>query len=294
MARNLKHRAQFLSTLETYAFPEMGDVPVADIDIDLVAKVLRPIWETKTETASRVRGRIEAVLDYAKVHKYREGDNPAQWKGQLAHVLPKKSKVSKVEHHAALQYPEMSTFMAELADREGIAARALEVLILHSSPERARSFAARWSEFDLPADTWTIPAERMKAGKEHRVTLPARAVAILEALPREGDFVFPGMLKGMALSNMAMNQLLKRMERKGITVHGFRSTFKDWASETTNHPDIVSEAPLAAHDSRQGAGRLSPWRTKGEASALDGRLGAILLRAEVDRRDRDAYSREGL
>ena len=145
MGRNLKHRAQFLSTLETYAFPEMGDVPVADIDIDLVAKVLRPIRETKTETASRVRGRIEAVLDYAKVHKYREGDNPAQWKGQLAHVLPKKSKVSKVEHHAALQYPEMSTFMAELADREGIAARALEVLILHSPPERARSFGARWS-----------------------------------------------------------------------------------------------------------------------------------------------------
>jgi integrase len=242
--KNAKHAAQFLSTLKMYAYPALGNVPVAAVDKALVLKTIEPIWYTKTETASRVRGRIEAVLDFAKVRGYRTGDNPASWDGNLVHALPARSAITKVAHHAALPYAELPDLMLELVGREGIAARALEFTIL-TAARTGEIVGASWLEVDLGAKLWTIPAERMKSGKEHRVPLSGRAIKLLQALPRESDFVFPGASKGSALSNMAMAELLKRMNRLNITVHGFRSTFRDWAAETTNHPNHVVEMALA-------------------------------------------------
>jgi integrase len=243
--KNAKHRSQFISTLKEYVFPKLGKLAVADIDIGSVLSVLEPIWPTKTETASRVRSRIEAILDWATVRRLRTGENPARWKGNLQHVLPARARLAKPQHHAALPYAEISTFMAALRIRDGVAARALEYTIL-TAARTGEVVGARWDEIDLPARTWTIPAGRMKAGREHRVPLSNRAIEILKALPREQDnpYVFVGPRAG-GLSDMAMAAVLRRMDRADITVHGFRSTFRDWAAECTAFPNHVVEMALA-------------------------------------------------
>lgn len=244
--KNPKHAAQWPATLGTYVYPVFGSLPVAAVDTGLVTKALEPIWTAKPETASRVRGRIESVLDWAKARGYRDGENPARWKGHLENLLAEKSKVQRVKHHAALPYGEMGAFMASLRSQGGIGARALEFLIL-TAARTGEVIGARWDEFDLAQKVWIVPAERMKAGKEHRVPLSAAALAIVEAMQeaRESAFVFPGGKKGQPLSNMAMLKLLKRMGCDNLTAHGFRSTFRDWAAESTGFPSEVVEMALA-------------------------------------------------
>jgi len=244
--KNAKHADQWTNTLATYAYPVFKSLPVSAIDTPLVMKVLEPIWTTKTETATRVRGRIESVLDWATVSGYRSGENPARLKGHLDNLLPKRSKVQKVAHHPALPYSELTDFVARVRAQDGAAARALELLILTASRTN-EVIASTWQEFDLSTGVWTIPAERMKMGKEHRVPLSPRAIEIVKAQEavRQNDYVFPGARYGKPLSNMAMLELLKRMGRTDITVHGFRSTFRDWAGETTHYPREVCEAALA-------------------------------------------------
>ncbi|MBR0660222.1 tyrosine-type recombinase/integrase [Neoroseomonas oryzicola] len=247
---NEKHAAQWTATLTTYAYPTLGDLPVSAIAMEQVKDVLAPIWTKKAETARRVRGRIEAVLDYATVHGWREGPNPARWKGNLALALAKKSKVAKVEHHAALPWKEVGAFLTTLQGQSGTAARALEFLIL-TAARTGEVIGARWSEIDLAGAVWTVPADRMKAGKEHRIPLSAQSLAVLAPFAAaraegEGDgFVFPGQFAGKPLSNMAMLKVLERMKRTDLTVHGFRSTFRDWAGEATHHPREVIEHALA-------------------------------------------------
>jgi integrase len=243
--RNDKHAAQWTSTLETYAYPVFGDLPVQAIDTGLVLKALETIWTTKPETASRVRGRVEAILDWAATRGYRRCENPARWKGHLQNLLPKRSKVRKVEHHAALPFKEVPAFMKAVAAQPGIAAKLMVFTIL-TAARTGEALGARWSEIDLEAGIWTVPAERMKAGLEHRVPLSAAALAILaEQRNLDDTFVFPGGRRGKPLSNMAMLVLLRRMERGDLTVHGFRSSFRDWASETTHFPSEVVEMALA-------------------------------------------------
>jgi integrase len=246
--KNPKHAKQWPATLEAYVYPLIGALPVQAIDTGLVMKCVEPIWTVKPETASRVRGRIESILDWAKSRGYRDGENPARWRGHLENLLPKKSKVSRVEHHPALPYAEMAKFIAGLRKQEGVAARALEFMILTAS-RTGEVINARWEEFDLANKVWTIPAERMKAGKEHRVPLSGRAQEIIEAMSAERvndhPFVFPGGRPGKPLSNMAMLKLLGRMGRGDLTAHGFRSTFSDWCTELTNFPAEVREMALA-------------------------------------------------
>ena len=245
--RNPVHRAQWASTLATYAFPLIGRLPVAAIDTALVLKTLEPIWTVKPETAGRVRGRIEAILDWAKARGFRHGDNSARWRGHLDKLLPAKSKVRRVRHHAALPYADLPAFMAELRALQSVSARALELTVL-TACRTTEAIKARWSEIDFAAKVWTVPGARMKAGREHRVPLPERAIEILQAMPREGDgkgFVFPGAKARQPLSNMAMAELLKGMNGNGYTVHGFRSTFRDWTAEQTNYPREIAEAALA-------------------------------------------------
>ncbi len=244
--QNAKHRDQWRNTLKTYTSPEFGALPVQAVDLRVVMKVLEPIWHTKPETASRLRGRIEAILDWATVRGYRKGENPARWRGHLDKLLPARSKVRKVEHHPALPYREIPAFTKDLRTQEGVAARALEFLIL-AAARTGEVIGARWEEFDLNERLWTVPAARMKAGKEHRVPLSDCAVAIIHELQktRLGDFVFPGQRAGKPLSNMAMLKLLDRMGRGDLTTHGFRSTFRDWAAEQTNFPREVAEMALA-------------------------------------------------
>lgn len=239
--RNAKHAGQWVATLDTYAAP-INPLPVAAIDTALVLKCIEPHWATKTETMTRVRQRIEKVLDWARVREYRTGENPARWKGHLDQLLPQRNKVQKVQHHAALPYADVTAFMGELRNRNGLAALCLELQIL-TATRPGEAAEATWSEFDLDGATWTIAAERMKAGKEHRVPLSAPAVALLRSLPVQGPYVFPG-VKGKPLTTAAAMALLKRM-RPGITAHGFRSTFRDWAGETTKHPREVIEHALA-------------------------------------------------
>jgi integrase len=243
--RNPKHAAQWPATLEAYVFPVFGELPVQAVDVGLVMQALEPIWRKKAETASRVRGRIEAVLDWATVSGYRRGENPARWRGHLEHKLPKRSKVAPVEHHAALPYAELPAFTAELAEEEGIPARALRFAIL-TAGRTGEVIGARWEEIDLALRLWTVPAERMKSGKEHRVPLSGAAMAIVEQMMaiRESDFVFPGH-RGRPISNMAMTMLLRRMGRGGVTVHGMRSAFSDWCAERTSFPAEVREMALA-------------------------------------------------
>jgi len=244
--QNAKHAAQWSSTLKTYAYPVFGALPVQAVDVALIAKVLEPIWTTKTETASRLRGRIERVLDWATVRGHCQGDNPARWRGHLDQLLPARSRVRKVQHHAALAYAEVGQFMADLRGQDTTSALALEFLIL-TATRTAEVIGATWSEADLDAAVWTIPAERMKAKKEHRVPLSKPALAILKRLykHRAGEFVFMGAKPGRPLSNMALLMLLERLGRSDLTVHGFRSTFRDWCAESTNFPREVAEHALA-------------------------------------------------
>lgn len=242
--KNEKHRAQWSSTLQTYASPVLGNMPVRDIEMGHVLRVLSPIWNEKTETASRVRGRIERVLDYATAHKYRHGLNPARWKGNLDAVLDKPSEVAKVKHHAALAIDDVPAFMLRLRQADGTGARALELTIL-TAARSGEVRGATWSEIDLKAGTWIVPGERMKAKREHRVPLSMQAVALLKALPREEgvELVFPAP-RGGQLSDMTLTAVLRRM-RVDCTVHGFRSSFRDWAGDRTHHPRDMIEFALA-------------------------------------------------
>jgi integrase len=244
--RNAKHRQQWENTLKTYAYPVMGSLSVAAIDTAIVMQAIEPLWSTKPETANRLRGRIESILDWATARGYRQGENPARWKGHLANLLPKKSKVRRVEHHAALPYAEIGSFVVELRQQDGIAARALEFAIL-TAGRTGEVLGARWDELNLTERLWIIPGVRMKAGKEHRVPLSERAIEILEEMAtlRTGDYVFPGMRNGKPLSNMALLMTLRRMGRGDLTAHGFRSCFSDWCAEQTNFPAEVREMALA-------------------------------------------------
>lgn len=250
--KNSKHAAQWTSTLTQYAFPTLGSMMVADIDTPAVLRVLEAepekgkgtLWATRTETASRLRGRIEVILDYATTKGLREGPNPARWKGHLALTLPAKRKVAPVEHHAALPVAEMPRFMRSLRAVEGMSARALEFAILTA----ARSGEVRgmqWTEVDLTAKVWTVPASRMKAGREHRVPLSDAAIAVLKGLDKRDGcaVVFPGK-KGQPLSDMSMTVVMRRMKVDAVP-HGMRSSFRDWVAECTGHPHEVAEMALA-------------------------------------------------
>jgi integrase len=263
--KNPKHAAQWPATLSAYVYSVFGDLPVRAIDTVLVMKALEqkigaadgtaaPLWTARPETASRVRGRIESILDWATARGYRHGENPARWRGHLDKLLPKKATVAKAKraaagrsaHHEALPYGEVPAFIAELRQQNGIAARALEFAIL-TATRTGEVIGARWDEIDLAERLWTIPAERMKAGKEHRVPLAPAALAVAAemAQARNGAFVFSGDRANRPISNMAMLMLLRRMGRGDITVHGFRSSFRDWAAERTGFPAEVAEMALA-------------------------------------------------
>jgi integrase len=241
--RSIKHTTQWVRSLEVYVTPVFGGLPVEAIDTRLVTKVLEPVWSQMPETAGRIRGRIEAILDWAKARGYREGENPARWRGHLEQLLPSPRKVRRVEHYAALPYTDLGTFLVALRDRPAIAARALEFLIL-TAARTGEVLGMRWAEVDLKAKTWVVPAERMKGHREHRVPLSDAAVRILERLERESEYVFPG--SGRAcLSETSMLKLMRRMGHGRITSHGFRSSFSDWAAEQTHFPREVCEAALA-------------------------------------------------
>jgi integrase len=246
--KNEKHRAQWASTLETYAYPVMGALPIDRIEVGEVMKVLEPIWRDKPETASRLRGRIETILDYATARGWRRGDNPARWKGHIDNLLPSRNKASAVQHHAAMPWGECPAFMQSLAGKKGEAALALRFTIL-TAARTSEVIGATWGEIDLSGKVWTIPGQRMKAGREHRVPLSPSSLSLLRGLHtpdiQPDHYVFPGGKAGSALSNMAMTALLRRMELGHLTVHGFRSSFRDWCSETTSHPRDVAEAALA-------------------------------------------------
>lgn len=245
--RNAKHRAQWRSTLEHFVYPKIGSAPIGSVGAGQVLAVLEPIWREVPETAARVRGRIEAVLDYATARGWRFGDNPARWRGHLANLLPPRRKVRAVEHHAALSWREMGAFMVALRAQPGQAARALDFTIL-TAARTGEVIGARWGEIDLAEAVWTVPGERMKAGREHRVPLSPQAVALLRAMKPErheaGAPIFQAR-PHQALSSMALTMVLRRMQRTDLTVHGFRSSFRDWAAEATSYPREVAEAALA-------------------------------------------------
>jgi integrase len=242
--RGPKSAAQWSASLATYAFPVFGSLPVQAVDLALIMRAIEPIWTTKPETASRVRQRVESVLDWATVRGYRQGDNPARWRGHLDNLLPKKSKVRAVKHHAALPYINIADFVIELRSRRAISARALEFAIL-TGTRTSEAIGARWEEINLVERLWTVPSGRMKAGKEHRIPLSDAALAILVELAkvRHGAFVFPG--QAGPIKEGAMRMLLQYMGRADLTVHGFRSSFRDWAAERTNFPREVAEMALA-------------------------------------------------
>jgi len=243
--KNAKHAAQWTSTLEAYAFPKLAQMQVTNVETADVIGALKPIWTDKPETANRVRQRIEAVIDYASALGIRSGDNPARWRGHLENLLPKPTKMRAVKHHPALPHAQIADFMTALAHRHGVAARALAFTILAV----ARSGETRgmtWGEVDLESGIWTIPASRMKAGKEHRVPLTDAALVLLGEAGSPDALVFESEAKkGKPISDMSMTAVLRRMKRDDITVHGFRSTFRDWAGETTGFPREVIEAALA-------------------------------------------------
>jgi integrase len=251
--KNEKHSDQWFATFnETKrgrkVFPAataaINELPVSAIDTALMLKVLEPIWTKTPESASRIRGRIERVLGWATVRGHRAGENPARWRGHLKEALATRSIENSVKHHDAVPYAEMPVFMAELRRKAALSARALEFTIL-AAARTGETIGAQWSEFDLEKKLWMVPAERMKSGKEHRVPLSDRAIEVLSTLPHEADFVFPGARAKKALSNMAMLELMRGMRGKGATVHGFRSTFKDWATEQTTYPNELTEVALA-------------------------------------------------
>lgn len=240
--RNPKHRQQWTSTLATYVYPVIGDLPVAEVDTPHVLSILEPIWKTKAETASRIRGRIETILDSAKARGYRKGENPARWRGHIALILPPRTKLAR-GHHKAMPYDAIPEFMDRLRTREAMAALALEFTIL-TAARTGEVIGADWSEVDLERAVWTVPAERMKAGRPHRVPLSPRAVEILEAVqPLDSRWLFPSD-RGGTLSGMAMSMLLRRMKIDS-TVHGFRSAFRDWSAESTGYAHEVCEMALA-------------------------------------------------
>jgi integrase len=243
--KNAKHANQVLGTLRQYAYPVLGNMAVADIGVPEILRAIEPHWHSKTETMSRVRGRIESVLDWAGVRGYRQGDNPARWKGHLSEVLPARGQIKKTVNHPAMPHTELPAFVLDLRKREGVAARALEFGIL-TVARTGEVIGARWSELDLDNRLWVIPGSRMKGGREHRVPLSERAMELLRALPteRDNDHVFIGVRAGAALGTMALVQVLKRTHRD-YTVHGFRASFKTWASETTNFPSFVVEQAMA-------------------------------------------------
>jgi integrase len=245
--RNPKHRAQWRNTLSEYAYPALADLSVAHIETEHVLEALRPIWTEKTETAKRVQGRIESVLDYARAQKLRERENPARWRGHLDKLLPKPGDVARVTHQRALPFKDAPALLAAMHEANTPASRALLVTMLCAT-RTSETIEATWDEFDLEAALWCIPASRMKAGKEHRIPLPAAAVTILrqQEAQRRDQWVFPGQKRGKPLSNMAMTNALKRagwLER--TTVHGLRSTFRDWAGERTSYPERLAEVALA-------------------------------------------------
>lgn len=243
--RNSKHAGQWESTLARYAFPELGALPVSSIDTPLVLKVLEPIWSSKAETASRLRGRIECVLDWAAVRGLRDGPNPARWRGHLDHTLPARTKVAKTEHHPALPFQELPAFLVHVRQEKSVGARALEFLIL-TAARTSEVLGATWDEVDLDEAMWTVPASRMKGGRVHKVPLSSGTLALLkEAAGLDERHLFPGRYADQPLSNMALLKLLQRLGRDDITVHGFRSTFRDWASETTTFSREVIEMALA-------------------------------------------------
>lgn len=269
--RNAKHRQQWENTLRTYAYPVIGDLPVRDIGVQHVLDVLQPIWSSKPETASRVRMRIEAVLNSAKLMGWREGENPAVWRGGLEAALPRISKVRRVRHHAAMRPADIADFMAKLREREGIAAKALEFTIL-TAARSGEVRTARWDDLDLQRGWWVIPADRMKAGREHRVPLSQAARSIVEEEPVVDNcqLIFPG-FRNRPLSDMSLSAVLKRMGVEGVTVHGFRSTFRDWAAEHTHHhPEVVEMALAHAVGNRvEAAYRRGDMLAKREALMED-------------------------
>jgi integrase len=253
--RQERHAKQWDQALAKHAYPIMGKLPVQAIDTALVMKVLEPIWQKKTETAKRLRGRIECILDWAKVREYRQGENPARWRGHLENLLARPSKLIKVEHFAALPYAKVNGFLQAVDKQPGLAAQALK-LVIFTACRSNEVLSAAWDDIDFENKVWAIPADRMKSGKEHRVPLTAPALAILKDLKHNRDhleqsgeepspYVFPSPKGKTFLSNIAMLALLKRMNRRDITVHGFRSSFRDWAAEQTNFPREVAEAALA-------------------------------------------------
>jgi integrase len=244
--KSAKHVRQWSQTLDAYVYPIFGASPVATVDTALVMKALDPIWRGKTETAARTRGRIEAILDWATARGYRQGENPARWRGHLENLLPRKTKVHRIEHHAALPYGELPQFMTELAAQAGVGALALKLCIL-TATRTSETLGARWDEVNLADKLWTIPAARMKAGKEHRVPLSEPALDILKRLQKlpPSPFVFAGANPRCPVGQMAMAQALHRMGRDDLTVHGFRSTFRDWIGERTNFASEIAEMALA-------------------------------------------------
>ena len=244
--KNAKHGDQWKNTLTTYASPIIGALPVADVDTDLIVKVLNPIWGNRTETATRVRGRIESILDWATVSKFRQGENPARWRGHLENLLANPNKIAPVRNHPALPWREVPAFMGLLAQSKGVAARAAEFAIL-TAARSGEVRGASWEEVDLEARLWTIPAARMKAGKEHRVPLSSAAVNLLTAIQRRDGLIFPGRSDSVALSDMSLTAVLRRMDRSDITIHGFRSSFRDWCAEAVGNsfPREVCEHALA-------------------------------------------------
>jgi integrase len=240
---NRRHREQFISMMQAYANPRIGKLPVSVVDTSLILQVIEPIWTTKNQTAIRLRGRIESVLDWATVRGYRAGENPARWKGHLAEVLPASSHIAKVKHFTALPYTQAPAFVAQLATLQGIGPKALEFLIL-TAGRSDEILNARWSEINLDEALWTIPPERMKEGLIHRVPLTDRAIEILRALPREGDLVFPGNKPGRPMGKMTFLKIIKALNYDA-TAHGFRSCFRDFAGDMTTFPREVCEAALA-------------------------------------------------
>ncbi len=242
--KNAKHGDQWRNTLAAYAYPVIGPLLAHHVEQAHILRILEPIWTIKTETASRLRGRIESVLDYATARGYRKGDNPARWRGHLDKLLATPSKVAKVEHHAALPYVEVGAFMADLRQQAGMGARALEFAII-TAARSGEVRGATWAEVDMDKAVWNIPSDRMKAGREHRIPLSDTAVELLRALPRidGSEMLFPN-TKGAELSDMTLTAVLRRMGRP-VTAHGFRSTFRDWAGETTAYPREVIEHALA-------------------------------------------------
>ena len=286
--RNEKHGDQWRNTIATYASPVIGKLPVSKVDTAHVLRILTPIWLTKTETAVRLRGRIERIIDWAKAQGYRTGDNPAAWRGHLdAGLLPAPSKVADAGHHAALPWSEIGAFMVALRAMQGAGARAMEVIIL-TATRTSEVLNAKWTEIDLDAKLWTIPKERMKSFKEHRVPLSDAVMSVLTKVKAEstsGEYVFNGRKANTPLTNMACLQTLRRMDRGDLTVHGFRSTFRDWASEATSYPRDVCEAALAhvVVDKTEAAYRRGDLIEKRRALMADWAVhcGTVFVAADV-------------